>query len=521
MAATPAPSAPITTGSTPMPFRPGTPDDMARLREFLVSSGFTYAELKRRQQLADEARQANNPNPDIPDDTTDVLSALFNSGAPLSWDRVRRTIPAETLDLMGKLGLIENAPNSAHDAIATVMINPIAGLYLLSDHWQVAPGQKAPADVVFSPLSTNTQQFAALLPRDPCETALELCSGSGVAALMAARTAAHAWAVDITERSTRFAQFNAELNGIANVTNIRGDLYEPVKGQTFDRVVAHPPYMPAFEQELIFRDGGADGEQITRRIVAGLPEMLRPGGRLYCVCMATDRENASLETRVRGWLGQDADDFDIMFVELHEPSNPTGFYAMRAYESNSGFADLEARHRFFREARVSALVFGILIVQRRDTVRPTFTRRHRGAADTVSAQIEWALRWETEATDPQLPRRLADVRPRVSNHVAVRMTHQRRGGAFVPTQFEVLTETPFRLSVDCKSWLPTFLARCDGTVSVADHLTPLKAKGIMGPNVSVEEFAVFVMDHVGLGILEVPGHEIPPASAPVQELSSE
>src|SRR5688572_27047745 len=121
MAATPAPSTSSTTDSTRLPFRPGTPDDMVRLREFLVTSGFTYSELKRRQQLADEARQANDPHPDIPDDATDVLSALFNSGAPLSWDRVRRTIPAETLALMGKLGLIENGPSSADEAIATVM----------------------------------------------------------------------------------------------------------------------------------------------------------------------------------------------------------------------------------------------------------------------------------------------------------------------------------------------------------------------------------------------------------------
>ena len=44
--------------------------------------------------------------------------------------------------------------------------------------------------------------------------------------------------------------------------------------------MTHPPYIPAKETELIFRDGGKDGEQIIRRAVEGLPRFLRPGGNI-------------------------------------------------------------------------------------------------------------------------------------------------------------------------------------------------------------------------------------------------
>lgn len=69
-------------------------------------------------------------------------------------------------------------------------------------------------------------------------------------------------------------------------------------------IVAHPPYIPDGANKLLFRDGGEDGEQIFRRIVQGLPQYLKPGGRFYCVTTATDRENESLQDRVRGWLGE-------------------------------------------------------------------------------------------------------------------------------------------------------------------------------------------------------------------------
>jgi methylase of polypeptide subunit release factors len=71
--------------------------------------------------------------------------------------------------------------------------------------------------------------------------------GTGIAALVAAqKDAAHAWAFDITARATHFAEFNRRLNAIPNVTAAEGDLYAPAGGQTFDRIVAHPPYLPVY-----------------------------------------------------------------------------------------------------------------------------------------------------------------------------------------------------------------------------------------------------------------------------------
>src|SRR5262249_15166882 len=69
-------------------------------------------------------------------------------------------------------------------------------------------------DLVFSAHNPLTLQFLRLLPTSNTGTVLDLCSGTGVAALAAASTALRVTAVDVTERSTAFAQFNSWVNDL-------------------------------------------------------------------------------------------------------------------------------------------------------------------------------------------------------------------------------------------------------------------------------------------------------------------
>src|SRR5439155_22250135 len=117
-----------------------------------------------------------------------------------------------------------------------------------------------------------------------------------------------------------FADFNRRINGISNFVASAGDLYEPAGGLTFDRIVAHPPYVPVYRPQLIFDSGGQDGEQIVRRIIEGLPRYLRPGGRFTALTMGSDRGDSDqgrsdrdhpFEHRLREWLGSREAEFDV------------------------------------------------------------------------------------------------------------------------------------------------------------------------------------------------------------------
>jgi methylase of polypeptide subunit release factors len=133
--------------------------------------------------------------------------------------------------------------------------------------------------------------------------ALDLCTGSGVAALHAARFYDRVVGVDINPRAINFARFNALLNGLGNVAFEVGDLYAGLGA--FDLITANPPFVPtARPGGLIYRDGGAGGQEILARVVAGLSEHLRPGGACAIVLDLVEHRGRPYDEKLRAWLGR-------------------------------------------------------------------------------------------------------------------------------------------------------------------------------------------------------------------------
>ncbi|HEX6248778.1 MAG TPA: methyltransferase, partial [Nocardioidaceae bacterium] len=76
----------------------------------------------------------------------------------------------------------------------------------------------------------------------PGERALDMGTGSGVNALLAATRGADVVAVDINPHAVEAARANAERNGVADRVRVdRSDLFENVEGR-FDLVVFDPPF---------------------------------------------------------------------------------------------------------------------------------------------------------------------------------------------------------------------------------------------------------------------------------------
>ena len=129
----------------------------------------------------------------------------------------------------------------------------------------------------------------ALLPPARPAQVLDLGTGSGAIALAVARQrpAAQVLAVDASPDALAVARGNAERLGLT-VALRAGDWFAPVAGARFDLVLSNPPYiaeanphLPALAHEprqaLV---SGADGLHDIRRIVAGAPAHLAPGGWL-------------------------------------------------------------------------------------------------------------------------------------------------------------------------------------------------------------------------------------------------
>ncbi len=124
---------------------------------------------------------------------------------------------------------------------------------------------------------------------------LDLCTGSGCLAVLAARAFPNA-RIDATEISVdalAVARRNVEESGLAaRIRLLEGDLFAPVGGARYDLILANPPYVDAaamaalpaeyrYEPALALA-GGADGLAIIRRILAQAPAHLTPKGGLLC-----------------------------------------------------------------------------------------------------------------------------------------------------------------------------------------------------------------------------------------------
>ena len=101
-----------------------------------------------------------------------------------------------------------------------------------------------------------------------------------------------------------------------NLEAMEGDLFEPVRGERFDLITANPPFVPSPVNAIRFRDGGHSGEEIQRRIVAGLPDHLAPGGTAQIVTELGEHDSEPIVNRLREWL--DGAPMDIHVLRLNE-----------------------------------------------------------------------------------------------------------------------------------------------------------------------------------------------------------
>jgi len=120
---------------------------------------------------------------------------------------------------------------------------------------------------------------------------LDLGCGSGVGAVFAACCGAHVIAVDLNPEAVRCTQVNALLNHFEDKIETRlGDLFEPVKGQSFDLILFNPPFY--FGQPKDNLDMAWRGEKIFERFANGLKDHLMPSG-CALVVLSTDGESKS------------------------------------------------------------------------------------------------------------------------------------------------------------------------------------------------------------------------------------
>lgn len=478
-------------------------------RELFAESGFDYPSVCQRVGVEHlylfssdlEAAYLKRPMAD----RLDAVIRLFLIGRGLDQQSACGCLGAAGMECLEALQLLVRDAARPDTWFAPVMANPAQGGVMICDRNATPEGvqlKELPPDALYPAVFQNTMEFVARFPRTACDNILEIGTGTGTAAIEWAKLAREVWATDITPRAVHFAEFNRRLAGIANVRVVEGDLYAPVEGMTFDRIACHPPYVPAKDAALIFRDGGEDGEQIARRTVEGLPRFLRPGGLFWASFMISDRSGETAEQRLRRWLGEHAAEFDLgLAVDRCRTFAET--IAQTALKGGGPIEELRYLGELWKSNETEFLVHASVLMRRHGGGRKAVTRRMQPGPGFRAEHLEWLLDWAVAQRQPGFLEALLAARPLLAPACELVATHRLERGVAVSEEFSLNADGPIRGICRCPGWLVRMLMQCDGGKTAGEHFEALRAAGGIPPDGDPQQFAGMLAGLVAAGMLSV------------------
>jgi SAM-dependent methyltransferase len=218
-----------------------------------------------------------------------VLARLWAYGDVVEGDALARALGRGLVEGLGRAGALRPVEGGWRGGMRLV---PFCGLWIASDEMH---GH----DPVMGPGAT-TQVLAQAIGNEAGRVLDVGCGAGSLALVAAARGAREVVGVDLHPRAAQWGRINAALNELS-IEWHTGDLTAPVRGRSFDLVVAQPPFVvqPAAVAANTYLHGGAMGDELTMRLVAELPDVLARGGQARILFDSPVRADAPLWRRVQ------------------------------------------------------------------------------------------------------------------------------------------------------------------------------------------------------------------------------
>jgi SAM-dependent methyltransferase len=293
----------------------------------------------------------------------DTLCRLFILGAPVGLDPAGAALGEPEWWAAGGLVTIDG------DRVqATVQLRCYQGLIVAFDFHRRG-GAPLAADYVMG-ISASSLTLAGLTVRRPSRSTLDLGTGSGFQAFLAAQHSQRVVATDRNPRAVEIATFNAALNDLDALECRHGDLFDPVAGETFDLIVSNPPFIVSPDSGFYFLHGGMQGDDVCRTIARTAPAHLNPGG--YCQFLANWAVGPGEDWRRRlaGWFeGTGCDAF-----VLRRGTTAADEYAGIWIEDDDFDASFEEWMRYYERLGIAAVDSGLVTMRRPAGATPAWFR---------------------------------------------------------------------------------------------------------------------------------------------------
>lgn len=482
--------------------------DPARLRAELADAGFTESGIARALGVADLAGILDSDGRSIfgrtaGESTLAVLARLFVVGMPVDRAAADRLVPRGLASALARLGVL------AFDVdriVPRVRLLPCEDLVLASDLPLVSATGVRPDYVMGAGPSSLT--LARLAVRRPATRALDLGTGSGVLAFLAARHSDAVVGVERNPRALEFAAFNAWLNGVANVAFVRGDFVDAWRPASFDYACCNPPYVIAPDHRYAFRDSTRSGDGLCESLVRTVPALLRPGGFAQILCHWAHVAGERWQDRLARWCEGSGCDAWVLRFESFDPGHYATSWTTATEDADPErtAASVAVWLAYFARERIEGVGYGMIVLRARATGTPWFhvqdapSRVGGAAGDHVQRAFGAYDFLEATRDDARLLAASLQVAP----ELRLEQTAEPHAGGWRLVAAKLRLGRGLAYEGEIEPAVAELVARCDGTRPLRDVLNEIAGSAVPTSDSVLADALAAVRTLVARGFLVPP-----------------
>lgn len=367
------------------PFRLVEGIHFAGLKAALARAGFTRDAIQKAGAMPtgtmfDMAQAMNSTAGGTP---TGELIRLFMLGRTIDRAGLTRIVPRTLIESLERVGLLVSDGAGVRSIAA---LAPMYGTYVVRDFEHFITGRPlGPEHVLGTGLATTLLSKLTPRPRHDARRSprrvLDLGTGQGFQAFLAAEDGDEVIGTDISARALNFAALGAAINGVRLPDFRLGSFYEPVASDArrpgqddsgFDLIVSNPPFVVAPPSEMVYSSGSLTGDQTVEHVVRTAPVYLRDDG--FAVFLGNWYHNNEHDwaDKPKAWTnGQGCDAWLIRFSTTDPESyarnwiHELGLATPPDAKGDVDPAMLEHWMQYYDSIGARAITFGGVILRRR------------------------------------------------------------------------------------------------------------------------------------------------------------
>jgi hypothetical protein len=198
---------------------------------------------------------------------------------------------------------------------------------------------------------------------------------------------------------------------------------------------------------------------------------------------ASDRKDALLQDRIRGWLGEGSGEFDLLLIEDAQGAPE----AIRDHRNDSESDGTNSER--LREAGIEKIFYGLVVLRHGSPDRESFTVRRGNLGAVSAACLESFLQIMTAIATQSMPAALFDARPNLVDGVEVQLLHTVQNGRLTESERVVQMSRPFAQMAKVPALIPQILRCVDGSKTVRELHAGLQASGDIPADFTLADFA--------------------------------